>query len=187
MPRSNKRAQLLAAADSRARRQGLSATTLADIAEEAEVPLGNLYYYFKTKREIAEAVIDERAHHGRGLRRQWDETLDPRARVEAFIQMVVDRRHDLALEGCPVGSLCTELRKHDADLAGQAAMMFSELLEWLTAQFRAMGQGARSAEWGLHTLSCLQGATLLANALDDPSIIVREARALRRSLPEKCS
>jgi len=33
---------------------------LADIAREAEVPLGNVYYYFKTKDEIGEAIVELR-------------------------------------------------------------------------------------------------------------------------------
>ena len=45
-------------------KQGFNLTTLADIAQEANVPLGNVYYYFKTKESIAEAVI---ANRGREL------------------------------------------------------------------------------------------------------------------------
>ena len=39
---------------------GFGATSLTDIAREAEVPLGNLYYYFKTKDEIGEAIVQLR-------------------------------------------------------------------------------------------------------------------------------
>ena len=33
------------------------ATTLADIAQAADVPLGNVYYYFKSKDELIRAVV----------------------------------------------------------------------------------------------------------------------------------
>ena len=48
MPRiSDKRERLISAADTLIHRQGFYRTTLAHIAEEAKVPLGNVYYYFQ--------------------------------------------------------------------------------------------------------------------------------------------
>ena len=42
----DKRSRLLSAAMGLAYQNGFGATSLADIAREAEVPLGNVYYYF---------------------------------------------------------------------------------------------------------------------------------------------
>src|SRR5260370_42386437 len=52
----DKRSRLVSAAVGLAYKNGVGATSLADIAREAEVPLGNLYSYFKTHDEICEAV-----------------------------------------------------------------------------------------------------------------------------------
>ena len=41
--------------------QGIERTTLADIAKVADVPAGNVYYYFKTKDEVIAAVIEAHA------------------------------------------------------------------------------------------------------------------------------
>ncbi|MCK5749515.1 MAG: TetR/AcrR family transcriptional regulator, partial [Oricola sp.] len=38
--------------------RGYEASSLADIASAARVPLGNVYYYFKTKSDLAGAVAD---------------------------------------------------------------------------------------------------------------------------------
>src|SRR5258706_13900916 len=56
----DKRSRLVSAAVGLAYRNGFVATSLADIAREAEVPLGNVYYYFKTKDEIGEAIVELR-------------------------------------------------------------------------------------------------------------------------------
>src|SRR3984893_6872237 len=48
----DKRSRLVSAAVDLAYQNGFGATSLADIAREAKVPLGNVYYYFKTKEEI---------------------------------------------------------------------------------------------------------------------------------------
>lgn len=46
---SDKRVLLLEAAKTLIHKQGYNLTTPADIAKAANVPLGNVYYYFKTK------------------------------------------------------------------------------------------------------------------------------------------
>ncbi|TCK18145.1 TetR family transcriptional regulator [Thiogranum longum] len=46
---SDKRERLISAADKLILQQGFKQNTLADIANDARVPLGNVYYYFKIK------------------------------------------------------------------------------------------------------------------------------------------
>ena len=51
MPRTktDKRSRLIQTAVKLAYLHGFRTTSLADIAEAAKVPVGNVYYYFKTK------------------------------------------------------------------------------------------------------------------------------------------
>ena len=62
MPKAklNKRMRLIQSAVKLTHRHGFRTTSLADIAEEAKVPVGNVYYYFKTKDEIGEAIVQQR-------------------------------------------------------------------------------------------------------------------------------
>ena len=60
-PSSGKRERLVAAARQVLHEQGVERTTLADIADAADVPVGNVYYYFKTKDELVAAAIDAHA------------------------------------------------------------------------------------------------------------------------------
>ena len=53
-----KRQRLIAAASQLLHQQGVEKTTLADIAQAADVPAGNVYYYFKTKDDIIAAVVE---------------------------------------------------------------------------------------------------------------------------------
>jgi AcrR family transcriptional regulator len=53
----DKRTRLIETATKLAYGRGFRETSLADIAEAARVPVGNVYYYFKTKDELAEAVV----------------------------------------------------------------------------------------------------------------------------------
>lgn len=54
---NSKRERLREAANSLFLSKGYANTSLADIAKEAKVPLGNVYYYFKTKKEFLDEVI----------------------------------------------------------------------------------------------------------------------------------
>jgi AcrR family transcriptional regulator len=55
--KTDKRSWLIQTAVKLAYRHGFRTTSLADIAEAAKVPVGNVYYYFKTKDEIGEAIV----------------------------------------------------------------------------------------------------------------------------------
>src|ERR1700693_3658078 len=92
--RPDKRARLVAAAADLLYRQGVEKTTLADIAHAADVPLGNIYYYFKTKDAIVDAVVEA---HVQGivdtlafLDRRYR---SPKGRLKGFIRMLADQ-HD---------------------------------------------------------------------------------------------
>src|ERR1700730_6869116 len=99
--RPGKRERLMAAACELMYRQGVEKTTLADIAQAADVPLGNVYYYFKTKDEIIGAVIEA---HIQGI----EETITllerrhrtPKSRLKALIRVLADQRDMLAEYGC---------------------------------------------------------------------------------------
>lgn len=177
--RTDKRTRLIEAADRLVYQQGFTQTTLADIAKKAKVPLGNVYYYFKTKEDIGRALIDYRSDFYRDMTAAWEELADPRKRIIAFIDRVAGNRETLAQSGCPIGSLCQELHKNGGGLADKAAGMFAAILDWLEVQFRALGHGKESADHALHLLSALQGASLLTNAFNDSDLILKETARLK--------
>ena len=71
-PPADKRSSLIQSASKLTHQFGFNRTTLAEIAADAGVPLGNVYYYFRTKEAIGEALIEQRV---KGVRAQL-ETLD---------------------------------------------------------------------------------------------------------------
>src|SRR5215470_17005184 len=64
--KADNRARLLQAAEKTTYRYGFGNTAIADIAKEARIPLGNVYYYFKTKDEIGEAIVEQFRALGKG-------------------------------------------------------------------------------------------------------------------------
>jgi TetR/AcrR family transcriptional repressor of nem operon len=175
-----KRTRLIQAAIRLVYRRGFGETRLADIAADADVPPGNVYYYFKSKEEIGAAIVDERLSQMKTLQQSLDQKNSPKERLCAFVQMTFDNRETLARSGCPTGTLCTELHKDDGPLAKHSTLLFEQLLGWFETQFEALGKGGESQGLAVHLLSALQGISVLAHSLRNPEIVVMETERLQR-------
>src|SRR5436305_14609451 len=84
-PKPGKRERLIAGARQVLHAQGVETTTLADIAAVAEVPVGNVYYYFKTKDELVAAAIGAHALDIETTLASLDRHRTPKARLKAFV------------------------------------------------------------------------------------------------------
>jgi TetR/AcrR family transcriptional repressor of nem operon len=173
-----KRTRLVAAAADLFLKRGCVGTTLAEIAAHSGVPLGNVYYYFQSKRSLAEAVVEYRLFQLRGWLDEANLCDRPEARIRRFLQLILRDNEEIALHGCPFGTLSAELQKHDPSLREVANVLITEQLEWMTAQFRELGKGRRARDLAAAFLARTQGAAVLAHALGDPLIIRRAVQSL---------
>ncbi|MEV5957384.1 TetR/AcrR family transcriptional regulator [Streptomyces sp. NPDC051987] len=184
---SQKRQRLAAAAAKVLHEQGVERTTLADIAHEAGVPVGNVYYYFKTKDELVRAALSEQTAHLDELTARLDRLPDPRDRLRSLIEAWVGQRDVAARYGCPTGTLAAELgKREDGTLDAEAGAVIRRLLDWAAGQFRQMalsGQGGPEGlrhpdDLALTLVAGYQGMSLLAHALRDPEVMTREGARL---------
>ena len=153
--RSGKRERLVAAAAQMLHRQGVEATTLADIATAAGIPLGNVYYYFKTKGDIIAA-----------------------ARLKALFAALAGESELVARYGCPHGTLCQELAKHGEGAGVQDASVLVRMpIDWAERQFAAMGR-ADARDLAIQAIAAYQGAALLTLALSDSAVLERESHRM---------
>ena len=106
---SDKRSRLIETAVKLAYLRGFRETSIADIAEAAKVPVGNVYYYFKTKEEIGEAIVDRLLAQFRAFREELEQAGSPKERLIAFVNNIRGNREQLARGGCPLGGLCSEI------------------------------------------------------------------------------
>ncbi len=173
--RNDKRSRLVTAADKLFHEQGVSTTTLANIAQLAEVPLGNVYYYFKSKESIVLAVIDYR----RKLIQQQFEDLNTIAnakeRLQSLIRQTATHSELTANFGDALGSLCQELGKQGGQIAQAAADLMQEILNWCETQFSTLGQGDKAKQLAMILLSSLQGISLLTLTFKNPGYTNQQA------------
>ncbi|MFE9393581.1 TetR/AcrR family transcriptional regulator [Streptomyces sp. NPDC006784] len=171
---ADKRRRLTTEAARVLHKQGVERTTLADIAGAADVPVGNVYYYFKTKDELVLAALSEHGAHLDEFTGRLDQLPDPRDRLKALIEAWIDQREVAARYGCPTGTLAVELDKRaDGVLDTQAGMVIRRLLDWTGGQFRALGLPDPD-DLAVALVSAYQGMSLLANALRDPDLMARQ-------------
>jgi TetR/AcrR family transcriptional repressor of nem operon len=175
----DKRTRLVQTAMKLAYQRGFRETSIADIAEAAHVPLGNVYYYFKTKDELGEAIVERRLAEFRALRDEMHRLSSPKERLFAFVESVHRNREQLARGGCPLGGLCSELHKEGGALAKKSAALFTEPMRWLEEQFRALGHEKDSREFAVHLFSAFQGMAAVALGANDREVVVMGAKRLK--------
>jgi TetR/AcrR family transcriptional regulator, transcriptional repressor for nem operon len=174
-----KRERLIDGARQTLHAHGVESTTLADIANAANIPVGNLYYYFKTKDDLVEAVIAAHAEEVRDRLAALEQHRTPKARLKAFVRMLTEQRELVGRYGCPQGTLCSELDKRDDELSHSCAQLITMPIEWAERQLRAMGR-RDARELAVALIASYQGIALLTNTLRDPKLMAREGRRLER-------
>ena len=181
-PPAGKRERLVAAACRVLHEQGVERTTLADIALAADVPVGNVYYYFKTKDQLVEAAINAHGNDLRAMLSALDRLGTPQARLKGLIGALVEQRELAARYGCPFGTLACELDKRPNGLDRAAADVLGILADWAEQQFRSMGLAdqADARDLAIALIASYQGISLLTNTFRDPELMVREGRRLER-------
>jgi TetR/AcrR family transcriptional regulator, transcriptional repressor for nem operon len=172
-----KRERLVESARTLIHEQGVHPTTLAEVAKRADVPVGNVYYYFKTKDELVSAVLDGYAQEAARLIDSFEPHRTPQERLKALVRNWDHQREAVARYGCPMGTLCTELDKAEGGLDKSGATVLALIIDWAEAQFRELGR-RDARDLALTLFAGIQGAALLANTFREPEILTRQARHL---------
>ena len=179
MNSTSKRDRLIEGARVLFYQRGVAQSTLADIAQQALVPVGNIYYYFPTKEALVEAVIQAHIQELQSWFAQLEHNSDPRERLVGLLKGAHENEQALARYGCPHGSLCQELDKEGSQPATTAAQLFQVYLDWVKTQFRLLGKDEDEAQdLALDLISSLQGTFLLTNSFRSPELLERKLQRL---------
>ena len=182
-PATDKRQRLVAAAIEQFHAKGIAGTSLADVARVAEVPAGNVFYYFKTKDDLVRAVADRWCGLLSGYLQGLDGSGDPMRQIEGFIDQACVLGDMYVALGCPLAGLTRDLRQEGGSLAAEAARIYAVQVSWLESQFAASGFSDGDAR--AHTrflMAGYHGAILLAHAEGDRALIEAETGSLKRWL-----
>lgn len=189
MNTQNKRERLIDSAAMLFHRNGLSATSLADIAKHADIPIGNVYYYFKTKEELALAAIQKRKEQfSAGYSLLEENIADPRQRLIEALGYFYKVREDYANYGCPIGKIISDVDPAKDTVGQIAGEIFADFVTWARKQFEQLGHAAEAEIYATSLMAGIQGATVMAKAARKPQVIENEITRLTawlESLPNK--
>ncbi|MCP2014377.1 AcrR family transcriptional regulator [Deinococcus sp. HSC-46F16] len=174
---TGKREQIVRGALHLYRTQAVCGSTLKDVAAVSGVPLGNLYYYFRTREELLLAVLDACEAELRGV---LDDLapLPPPAWLAAYFDWLLSDPDSAAHQGCPFGTLAVELRALRDPAAPRAARIVQRYREAVAARTRLVFPADDPDDLFL----TVQGAYTVARALDDPDLFRQRVNSLRGRL-----
>lgn len=173
-----RRARLLAAAANRFWQFGYGSTSLADIAGDAEVPLGNVYYYFRTKQDIARGIADIFVAETEAMLAEIAAAEpDPRRRVLALLRKLSESNASRVKHGCPIALAVRDFKSGAPDASWRAAEAFDLLIGFIGRELQRSGARPSTAlarargiivEW--------QGGIALSHALGDATVLAESFR-----------
>lgn len=173
------RKKIIETADALFYQRGFAHTSFSDISAALGMSKGNFYYYFKSKDDILNAVIEKRSVAIRHDLAQWDAAeSDPRIRLKKYVTMLTASQDLIEKYGCPLGSICTELAKLHHENLNNASALFEAYRQWLEKQFKQLGHKKEARILSLHLLSRGQGIALITNTYSDKSFLQHEANEL---------
>jgi AcrR family transcriptional regulator len=168
-----KRTGLIESAAQLFHKRGYADVSLQDIAAAAGMRQGNVYYYFKSKSDLAAAVL----MYWRDLAGAAFTTLkakkDAHLRVAAFLKQSSEMAEVYTEWGCPIAGLSDDLiaalpaKQRDA-----MPRVYATHLAFLSSAFKDMGlDEAQSRKESYLLLAGLQGAIHLSHVMSDSSIL----------------
>jgi len=175
----NNRQLIVKAADQLFYTRGYHQTSFRDISDATGIPRGNFYYYFKTKDDILNAVVESRLEiYDEIMKACEQKSSEPRQRLICFSEILTSFEDNIIVSGCPVGTLCSELAKDEEDLQEVSRAVFAMMRDWLSKQFAALNC-ADADNKAMDMLARMQGVTVMASAFADRNFIHRSLSELQ--------
>jgi TetR/AcrR family transcriptional repressor of nem operon len=160
-----------------------------ELCEAADINKGSFYHFFKSKDELAAAVIDAYwvAIRDELLTPTLADDVAPLARIQRFFEELTREqragRRDMGITpGCPLANLAGELCNHEPKLRKKLARVFDGMRDALEKTLRdaiAAGElprGSNAAQGAEALVALAEGACLLSATHDDPALVGRVGR-----------
>lgn len=169
----SRRTQIIRAALQRYRTHTVAGTTLRDVAQAAGIPVGNLYYYFRSRDDLVLAALDECEQELQALLDQLA-PLAPRDWMAAYFDWLLREPDQSTALGCPFGTLPGELRALGHPAADRGAQVVRRYRAAVTEQTEAAGITT-------DVFMAVQGVYTVARILADPALFEQSIGQIRET------
>ncbi|MGO4592772.1 TetR/AcrR family transcriptional regulator [Leifsonia sp. 2TAF2] len=180
----NKRDRLVSGARRVIYERGVERTSLAHVAEAAGVPVGNIYYYFKTKDDLVAAAVAAQSSESIQLFQRLEQLGTPTERLHGLLDVLVEVGGSVAEYGCPLGTLSAELDKRNGTMASpESQRLLVPMIDWAEQQFADMAC-ADARQQAITLIAAYEGAALLTHSLRDPDVLRSQMHQLHVRVDE---
>ena len=164
--------------------RGFAATSIAEVAADAGVPQGNMFYYFRTKADLALAVADVFVDETQSLVAEAEAASpDPRERIRFLLRRLAQSNRSRVDNGCPISAAVRDFRLAAPAASARAAESFELLVSFIARELQKTGPRPSIAmararavviEW--------QGGIAVAHAFNDMTVLAESLRRAEQSL-----
>jgi len=167
--------------------KGYVATSISDIMEAADVGKGQLYYYFKSKKEIGLTVIQDILANWR--KELFEEIFEAdKSDSDKFSDMIdwVCQFHEsqTVFYGCPIGNLIVELSTEDENFRcplNDFMTQWTEKLASLLQDLHADWSEERAQLQARQVISSIQGSIVILKVSQDIQVLENNMTDLKKN------
>lgn len=176
---SGPKQRLVEAAQTLFYKRGVATTSLAEIAQLANVPTGNVYYHFKSKELLIEAVLQMLY---RDLGQYFEQIrlthIDP---ILCLKQLLFDSELNnqmLVQFGCPYSAMSHDLGREESQLTPSSSQLLELYVEFAQQQFQQTKLRNEASELAETFVALLQGAYSIGHGLGSSQTLSRQIKRI---------
>lgn len=109
--------------------KGYQGSGITEILNEANVNRGSLYHFFKSKKELALTVIDERLKYN--LQKKYELLSTSQNPIDDLFLIFEDTKEFDFKRGCALSNLIQEMSPLDKDFELKLQEVYNALFEWV--------------------------------------------------------
>lgn len=187
-PKHNARAAILSSASRLFNEKGFHGTSIGDIQEDAGIQRGTLYFHFKSKEDLALAVLED---FFAGAARGLDSAFSGAASLDSLFLVLASVRDQAVADGCRSGCLLGGFGQELSSTRESSRMRMRELFELLVSSVERFlpaaripgvpGAGDRRDHARL-IVSAFHGSLIELRVYRDPAVFDRTMSSLRKLL-----
>lgn len=194
---TSSREKILASATTLFIRNGYQATSVDDILAGCGVAKSNFYYHFKSKEDLACAVLDRRFEEYEQMMRSSLSAynLTPTQRLDKFFYCLMEGQAGLDnTTGCPFGNFAASLSMSEEEQNERFRIRLCQLFRRIEGYMHAcLLEGAARGEFrndiapldlANHLVATLQGLLMLTKTFQNPTML-REGMAIAQQIIKK--
>lgn len=181
---SPKASEILDVAEIHMRQGGFDAVSFRDLATAVGVKSASVHYHFPAKSDLGQAVV---ARYRERLIEALGDPNDGRT-VGTQLKLLFDI-YTAALKTGDSVCLCCQLgaeaRYLPEEVAAEVGLFFEGIMGWTTKILAGGTTPAKAKKLAAHVVSALQGAMVLAVAMDEPSHLKNTQSLLKRFVDDQ--